>query len=458
MQRSLQHLFVVLALFFPGQALGQLIPETVEHSENFINGAVNTSTTKISSLTTTVYEAFEDVVEFLEETVDFGEILVDNWDQVQPELAFSLLVISAILVFGLFAERLAWGLFSGTRRRLAAASDGKMFPLMYNLAAVIVDILRFLVFVGVAMGVLYYADVGGTLHIVASQLIWVTTLFLGFLVLWRATLAPNISQLRLMPLEDKSALEVYRWGRSVSMLGLYGYWVAFTLSVSGVPDSFDDALLGFIGFIIVIRCTAFILHWREPLMSWMLAQAPKKRDLGIIPMIAHIWHVVAILYVIALYYFFITSGGEDIWSALGVAFYTAFIAFLTVGAISAVPPLVQRLFQLVRDMDKSKLLEGMPALQSVSTLVVQLLVLIIGVSLIGPAWDLDILDHVGIGERKTAVITVVDVGIILMISVALWDFSYPFVGLFLRKISQNGPKKPGQKKRIETLHPLLAAS
>jgi small-conductance mechanosensitive channel len=133
----------------------------------------------------------------------------------------------------------------------------------------------------------------------------VITYLNALLVVWGVRLvsillfSPSASTLRLLPLKDESARYVHRWLMAIAAVGSFGWLTCGLLGLQRLSEAEHLLLVAMVGLVIALMLVAMILQKRRS-----VAEALHQEDLpesSLRPHLARSWHILAIVYVLAVW-------------------------------------------------------------------------------------------------------------------------------------------------------------
>ena len=126
-----------------------------------------------------------------------------------------------------------------------------------------------------------------------------------------ALLAPGVPTRRLWRLDDTTARYLYVWIRRVTRVAVFGYFVAETSFILGLPFSVRNGVLAVVGLAVTVMLIVMILGRRHGVAAAI--RGPDHGAAGVRAARAWIagwWHVFAVLYVVAMYFLWVLEIGD----------------------------------------------------------------------------------------------------------------------------------------------------
>ncbi len=165
----------------------------------------------------------------------------------------------------------------------------------------LVPILGFIVVAYLALAVVQPDPVT---RLVVLAVIHANVLARAILAVARLALAQRDSRYRLLRLSEESAAYAYLWIRRLVAVVLYGFFLIEAGLLLGLPASAYNVALRVLGLVSATMVVLLILQNRAAVADWLRAEGrdgalPARTRLG--RRLADVWHVLAILYVAAIY-------------------------------------------------------------------------------------------------------------------------------------------------------------
>ena len=240
------------------------------------------------------------------------------WAEVATKLVLILLAAFA-------AEWLLRLLLSRTRKAVESRqTETWLTRVVLLLARTVLDLLPILGFAGAAYGILALAEPRPVTRLVVLAIVNANVLVRIVMAFARLLLTPQAANLRLFPLTDETANYACIWTRRIASVAVYGYFLAEAALLLGLLPGAHAFLLRALGLVVATMIVVLLLQSRETVSEWLAGKPAPAGDGGSAPALrrrfADIWHVLAIVYVYAIY---------GVW-ALGVEGGFQFLARATV--------------------------------------------------------------------------------------------------------------------------------
>ena len=232
-----------------------------------------------------------------------------RWLEIAVKLA---VVLGAALVAKWLAERLL-----ARPRRLVESRGGDSLWVKIPMLGLrgIIEFLPIVAFYIVANAVLPLTDPRPATSLVALTIINANVIARAVRALAALVLCPAAPALRLPRMSDESANYAYIWVSRLTAVSVYGYFFAEAALLLGLPRSAYALLLRAIGLFVCGMVIVVILQNRAMVADWLrgraadadgaaVGSAADSRMSGIGNLrqrVADVWHVLAIVYVVATY-------------------------------------------------------------------------------------------------------------------------------------------------------------
>ena len=365
----------------------------------------------------------------------------------------ALLKIAAVLVAAIVAEYLAGRLLARPRDtlevRIADAWGIRALTLVARMLLELVPIAAFAITAEFALSILDAREITVS---AARAIVAANVTVRGILVIARMVLAPRVEQLRLLALDSESANYAYIWIRRFANVGLYGAFIIEAVVILGLPVAGSAVLQKLLALVLLGMAVALILQLREPVCA-RIAGDSGARGASLRARFADIWHVVAILYVIALFCVWlldISGGFVLVARATAVTLLAGIVARLVdIGANR----LLHRLFSLRPEtLDRYPGLEAragryLPVVYGIARAVVWFVATIVAAE----AWGVSAFEWLGSETGGAFLGTIAQILVIAVLSVTILELTGSAIERYMRRSQDNGHTSA----RMMTLLPLL---
>ncbi len=392
----------------------------------------------------------------------------------KPELRAFWLALSwklaLVLGAGLLARWLLRRILAPSRRAIETRHyPGMITRSLWLGIRTLIDMMPIVAFGVAAYGTLELASIGeadvnsavsANVRIIAVALIQAIVVARALLAFARLVMTPLAPNLRLIPLSDEDAAYAYIWVSRFVNFSVYGFVIAETLAATGMPARAADGFAKMVGLVLAVLAVVLILQVRERMAGIIKGPQNANQAINILrSRLADVWHVLAILYVLAVFV---------IW-ALGVDGGFATIARGTIGTVGAIVVaellvrgshrLLQKLFSIDPDLDQrfpgleNRANRYLPIARTMSSV----LIAIIAVVAICEAWGVDVLAALGTEAGAALLARIGRIGIVAVAAILVWEFASAFIARFLRAEEEEGATLV-RSARTRTLLPLAQSA
>ncbi len=258
---------------------------------------------------------------------------------------------------------------------------------------------------------------------------------------------------RLLPADDLTAVFMLRWLRRIAGVAFFGYALAQIGLLLGLYGGVYEALLKLVGLIVCVMLAIMVLKCRVPVARCI--HAGNEADGGMAVLrnrLAGVWHLLAILYLAALWIVWALQVHDGFSLLLTTAIILAlarFAALTTIAALaraSTVPPHMAERYPGLEDRIRAyhPLLRGL----------VQIIVAAIALVLLLEAWGIDSLTWFAGGHLGARVASaVVIIAITLALSLLVWESTNASIERYLNRLGRES--QPARAARLRTLLPMF---
>ncbi len=373
-------------------------------------------------------------------------------------LHLALMVAAGLLAAGLVRWLLVRARRGVEKRSLDATRLWQQLPLLAT--RTLLDLLPIGAFAGGAFAAIALLEPGERARLVMLAAIYAVVLARGLQAVARLLLTPLAPSLRLLALEDETAAYLFVWVRRLVNLPVYGYFTAQALLALGLPDGAYMVLVKLVGlgealllFVLVQQLKAEVaaaIRGAGPAAGGAFSLTNLRRRL------ADAWHVVAALYLAAVYF---------VW-ALEIP---GGFAYLLEGTVVTV--VIVLLTRLARDLLRrgaDRLLRVSPAIRARyphiesranrylpwARNVAAGLVYLVAALLVLNAWDIDVFAWLASDTGREMLARAVNVLFVLLVSLGIWELASGLITIYLEKRDDDGAEVV-RSARARTLLPLM---
>jgi moderate conductance mechanosensitive channel len=370
--------------------------------------------------------------------------------------------ITAVLLLGWLAYRLARRLTVGARDRVGQPATASVFVRLRRLAArTTLDALPAAAFAAVSFALLLLLGLGPAAEPVALALILATIAVQSVLLVARAILTPRMPSLRFLPIADETAAYLYVWIKRFSYIVLYSYFV-LQADVLRIPSEILRGVTHLMGLVVLLMLAIFVLQNRETVASWLrgggTADAARAQGtfVAVRRFLARTWHLLAIAYLAGTYIAWALHipGGFELMFR-GAVITTVLLAFG--GQLAqGVERLLGRGFAVGDDLEQRypalqlRVNRYLTILHRFSVGIVYVLIALV----IMQIWGIDLIGWAGVTLGTDFGTQIVHVGLLLAIMLMIWELSSAAIEHYLEAIDETGARIE-RSGRVRTLLPLL---
>lgn len=362
-----------------------------------------------------------------------------------------------VLVAGFAAELLLRWLLARPRAAIEIAErESVWLRVLFLFARTLLDILPIVAFGGAAYIVLALIDPAESTRLIAIALVNASVISRAIMAAARMFFAPKVSNLRVLTLSDESATYFVIWTRRFTNLVVYGFFLAEAALLLGLPAGGYIALTKAIGLLITLLLMIFVLQNRR-MVADVVRGEQEKGSVGVRMLrrrFADIWHVLAIIYVFALFLVWaleIKGGFEFVFQATVLSVVILFVAKLVIIGSHhgmevgfGIRPEVMAKF--------SGLAFRANRYFAIVHYVIHGLVIVLAIFALLEAWGIDAFAWVGtpVGQHVTG--SVVSIVFVAVLSILIWEMVSSVIERYLSR-DENGDEMVSA--RAKTLLPLL---
>jgi len=371
------------------------------------------------------------------------------------EVAYSLVIVFGI---GLVTEWVVRRLLARVLPRAPAPTRKRLVVRLLRVAgALIIEALPVAVFAGTAIAALALTvPPFATARYALSDLIEATIAVRLIIAVARAVLVPAYADDNLIPASEETRNYLLIWVRRFTGWGIFGYALAAATWWLGVPGGIYALLLKISALVLAILGVVFILQNRAVIAGW-IAGSDTAESAGLSRVrrrLAEIWHILAIVYVGAIYlaYALRVEGGSgfilratlvSLVVIVGARLLVRFIEQLSAQGFAVAPDLQARFPELEKRTNRY-----LPILTGLSAVGIYALAFL----LVLQAWDVRSFAWFETGLGRQTAGALLSIGLVLAIALAVWELFSAAIERQLAGLDAHGA--PSRARR-RTLLPLL---
>ncbi len=368
-----------------------------------------------------------------------------------------VLKIGLILLMALAADWMAARLLRRAHGALESRPvDGFWLRLPVAFARLLLELMPIVAFAAVAYVVLPLTHPSLSTRLVALTIINAQVLAQAIVAVGRAILSPKAAGLRLWRLSDETANYILIWIRRLTAISVYGYFFAEVGLLLGLPDDIYQLVLRAVGLVFAAMLIVVVLQNRAAAAHWLKGNGETGALSGIRQRIADVWHVLAIVYIFAIYGVWaleIAGGFEFLLRATGLTIIVLVVLRVVTRTLRG---LVDRGFALSAELKarfpglEARANRYLPFLQTLLQGVIHFFVIL---SLL-EIWGLHAFAWITSDFGRRVFGTLITIGIILLVALVLSEVVNELVE---RLLQRNGRRwhDAAHSARMRTLLPLL---
>jgi small-conductance mechanosensitive channel len=210
---------------------------------------------------------------------------------------------AVVLAAGIAVERLLVALLRPARRRIAAvAADVRPYAhrVALSLGRFVIDLVPVVAFAAVSYAVITAIERWPSqrvLLIVANNAYLAARLARA---IGRAAFAPEVPQLRLIPLADETAAYCQVWLQRLTVWTVTGYAFAEAMLIFGLGQAAHDGLVKFVELVLMLFLVLIVLQNRAAVAGLIRAPEEARGPWAVARnRLADIWHALAVAYLVA---------------------------------------------------------------------------------------------------------------------------------------------------------------
>jgi small-conductance mechanosensitive channel len=372
---------------------------------------------------------------------------------------------------GLLAE---WATRRGLRRwsdklDAMAPADGSPWTWVRRVPLVLARFLLDLVPVA-AFAIISYGMIGFVRPLPTTELVLLTAnnsymALRAIMAMSRVLFSPNSAHLRLVPCTDETAAYVTIWVRRIVVVALVGYAIAESGLLFGMPWAAYDAVLRLDLLIVSLLLIIVILQNRAAVAGALRApelaegEKPDRMRLlarGLRDRIADIWHLLAILWLIALWGVWALEVRDGFERLIRVSATTILILALAKFADEVARRAIMRGFAISPDLARrypgleARANRYVPVLKGLLSVIIGVLALLFLLE----SWGIESFAWFRRGQLGGRLLaSLVSVGLTVITAITVWELANAAIERYLAKLSRDA--KAARGARVRTLLPML---
>ncbi len=285
------------------------------------------------------------------------------------------------------------------------------------------------------------------------------------MALSRMVFSPASTHLRLLPVSDETAAYVTIWVRRIAVVAIAGYAVAEAGLLFGLPWAAYDAILRVALLVVSLLLVIVVLQNRHTVAEVLRAPPLKEGEepdrarvlfRGLRDRLADIWHLVAILWLFALWGVWALEVRDGFERLTRVSALTILILALAKGVDELTRRAVARGFRIGPEMARkypgleARANRYVPVLKGIATAFIGIMALLFLLEVYGVdafAW----FRRGQLGARLLG--SLVSVSLTILVAVTVWELANAAIARHLVKLSRDA--QAARSARVRTLLPML---
>lgn len=397
------------------------------------------------------------------------DVIADTagWRDPERQQRWAILAgkVALLLLCALVSEWLLARALRRPRQALAdRPSESRMERWLLLGGRFLLDLLPVLTFAAAAQITLSLIAPDRLTRLVLVLLINANLIVRIVLLLGRLILAPDQTRFRLVSLADETAAYCYVWLRRMVALAAYGLLGLDALRLLSLPPALADLIGRLIGLALAGMAIILILQNAEPIRHWLRdggAGSRFTRHVGesftaLRRRLADIWHILAIVYVVAVYtvwtleipggfLFLLRATGLTLALLLASRWIKQGLQHLVTLGFTVSPDLATRFPGL-----EARANRYLPVLQTMLSIGLNLLMLVLLLQI----WGMDSLGWLIDGSGRKLLSSLTIVLVVLVTAVVVWEILSSWIERLLQESEHDGHRR-APSARMRTLLPLL---
>ena len=293
-------------------------------------------------------------------------------------------------------------------------------------------------------------------HVIALVIINANVIVRAVTVLARVVLRPRYSTFRFVDLSDENANYLFFWVRRLTVVSVYGFFLAEALPLLGVGQGAQAFVQRFIWLIVASMVVVLVLQNRQPARTWLSGAETAGGWRRIRRSFAEVWHFVAIAYVIAVYAVWaigLPGGFEFLIRATVVTLVTGLAAYAAVGGLHKV---VERGFRVNEETRNRypRLEERVNRHRGIIEFAIRCIVVLIAALAVFNAWGLGLFDWLASETGRELVGRLITLVFVATGAIVTWELLSTVVERYLEERDEQG-QLVERGARIRTFLPLI---
>ncbi|MBU8543218.1 MULTISPECIES: mechanosensitive ion channel domain-containing protein [Roseomonadaceae] len=333
------------------------------------------------------------------------------------------------------------------------------------LARLVLDLLPL-----VAFAVISYGMIGAVRPLPTTELVLLTAnnayiALRAVMAVCRMLFSPASSHLRLVPCLDETAAYVTVWVRRIASIAIFSYAVAEAGLLFGLPWAAYDGILRLAALVVSLLLIIVILQNRGAMADLLRApelrpgdQPDRMRRLmrSLRDRLAEIWHLIAILWLMALWGVWALEVRDGFERLLRVSVITLAILGIAKLADELLRRAINRGFSVGHDLARrypgleARANRYLPVLKGI----VSALIMVITLLFLLEAWGVSAFAWFARGQLGARLLaSLISVGLTVIVAITVWEVANAAIQRYLVRLSRDA--QASRSARVRTLLPML---
>ncbi len=386
--------------------------------------------------------------------------------------------VAAALAAGLIAEWIVVRLLSVWRKRAETLTAVHWYGRLGLLAArASFDMAAIAAFAAASTILLPVLEPNFLTRLVALGLINANLLARFLLAFARILLAPGVTSLRPIHIDDESAAYLYIWFRRLVDLSVYGYFGIEALGRVAISVDAAQLLVNLLAIVVVTMMIIFILQNSRPVETWLRERidaaaaraGAKDGPMGgavggavggagwaLLRRLADLWHILAIVYLAATLLVWMVRIDGGFGYILRVTVLSALLAVALRFAGIGLRRLIEQGFSVGGD-----LASRLPGLQARANRYLPLMsgvlhsaLYLLAVLILAQVWGVDVFAGMATPVGRRVLSALVSITFVLTTALVVWELVSALIERYLTDVDGKGNPMP-RSARVRTLLPLM---
>lgn len=362
-----------------------------------------------------------------------------------------LLSFIAVVAAGLAAARLVRRLL---KRPLDSVSqrtgDGVLVLIPLLCARLVLILIPPLAFAAAGWAAASLFEASSIARPIALSIIYAVALAGAVNAVARTILAPRAAATRPLNIGNETAEYIYIWVRRLTDLGVYGYFSIEIGGLLGLPVAAQSLLIKLVGLGLALFVIMMVLQNRRSVASF-IGGAKGGRLATLRLRLADLWHVLAILYVVAIYLVWVIGAPGGFTYMIRATVFSVLAVAATLLALKFVMRMLDQAFSLSEEVKarlpglEARVNRYLPLVQTV----LRGLAGLVAILVVLQAWGVDILLWLGEPAGRAVLGRVASIGAIILLALVGWEAVTASIERYLAS------DDAARSQRARTLLPLL---